>query len=134
MLQDFCRDWSGQELAGYNIVLEIERVNYANDDEIGGAITTGTVVHSSVYGRLQGEPPEMLLLAQGLETDRMFVLEIANHWDIRERDYARVTFPTDHSYYNVNLRIMGIVYSSFTGPRKYMLLTVTRDVRAHTIQ
>lgn len=121
-------------MAGYNLVLEIERVNYDPDDAVGGAILTGTVVHELVYGRLQGAVPEMILLAQGLETDRMFTLEIYRHWDIRERDFARVTFPIDHPYYNVDLRIMGVAYSNFTGPRKYMILTVTRDVRAHSKQ
>ena len=124
-------------MAGYNLVLDIERINYAADDVVGGAVTTGTVLHQSVYGRLQGNPPEQILLMQGLETDRTFRFLIRpGNLDIRERDLARVTFPQNHPYYNKDLRIVGVTYSNFLpdDPRNYMMIDVVRSVEAHRIQ
>ena len=124
-------------MLGFNLRFEIERTNWQSDDEVGGAVTSGTVVHAGIRGRLQGEPTEQVLLMQGLETDRVlrFTLQPGN-LDIRERDYARVTYPTNHPYYNVNLRIVSVTYSNLSpnDRRDYMIVDVTRSVRAHEIQ
>ena len=124
-------------MLGLNLLFDIVRINYQNDDEVGGAVTTGTVVHTGVRGRLQGTPPEQVLLMQGLEVNRTlrFTLQPGN-LDIRERDYARITYPTNHNYYNQDLRVVGVTFSNFSpnDPRDYMIVDVSRSLRSHTIQ
>lgn len=121
--------------AGLNLKFEIVRINYSDDDVVGGAVTTGTVVYTNVFGRLQGTQPDQILLSQGLETDRMFTIMLQRgDLDVRERDYIRVTHPYGHPYYQVDLRVLGVTYSNFVDPRKYLMLSVSRSVRAHSIQ
>lgn len=120
---------------GLNLRFAIERINYSDDDVVGGAVTTGTVVYNNIPGRLQGTQPDQILLSQGLETDRMFTVVLQpGTLDVRERDYVRVVFPANHPYYNVNLRVLGVTYSNLTDPRQYLMLSVSRSVRAHRIQ
>ncbi len=48
-------------IAGNNIKVRIWRINYMNDDPVGGAVVTGTIV-GSYPARLQANPEEQLLL------------------------------------------------------------------------
>lgn len=121
--------------AGMNIRFDIFRVNYGNDDEVGGAVITGTCQYHDILGRLQGEMPNQLLLQQGLETPRTFTATIfPGTLDIRERDEVWVSEPHDHVYYHQYFRVIGVTYSNFTSrdPRSYLLLSLTRSERAHS--
>lgn len=123
-------------LAGNNIRVRIWRTNYSSDDTVGGSVVTGTVV-GDYPARLQANPQEQLLLQQGLETERTFKVNIVpGYLDIRERDELEVIQPTDHVYYGQRFRIRGVSYSSLNkrDPRSYLMLTLTRDVRAHDRQ
>jgi hypothetical protein len=120
-------------LAGNNIKVRIWRTNYSSDDTVGGAIVTGTVV-GDYPARLQANPEEQLLLQQGLETERTFKINLVpGYLDVRERDEVEVIAPTDHVYYGQRFRVRGVSYSSLNkrDPRSYLMLTLTRDVRAH---
>jgi len=121
-------------IAGNNIKVRIFRINYVNDDIVGGAVVTGTVI-GDYPARLQANPEEQLLLQQGLETERTFKINIVpGYLDIRERDELMVIAPTDHVYYGKWFRVRGVSYSSLNkrDPRNYMMLTVSRSVRSHT--
>jgi hypothetical protein len=121
--------------AGANIRFDIFRVNYGSDDEVGGAVITGTLQYHDVQGRLKSEMPQQLLLQQGLETPRMFTATIfPGTLDVRERDEVWVSEPHDHVYYHQYFRVVGVNYSDFTprDPRNYLILSLTRSVRAHS--
>lgn len=125
--------------AGLNTKITIWRVSTSGqaDDAVGGAQPTGTVAHQNVLARIEANPEEQLLLQQGLETVRTFnAVIIPPNLDIRERDELEITEPTDHFYYGVRFRITGIRNSSHNprDPRGYMILSLTRSVRAHSIQ
>lgn len=120
-------------IAGNNIQIRIWRINYSNDDSVGGAVVTGTVV-GTYPARLQSNPEEQLIMQQGLETERTFKINLVpGYLDIRERDELEVSQPTDHPYYGKWFRVRGVSYSSLNkrDPRNYMMLTVSRSVRAH---
>jgi len=123
-------------LAGNNIKISLWRINYDDDNSVGGAVTTGTCL--GIYpARLQANPEEQLLLQQGLETERTFKLNLVpGYIDIRERDEIEVYAPTDHVYYGQRFRVRSVSYSSMNkrDPRNYMMITLTRDVRAHDRQ
>lgn len=107
------------------------------DDYVGGAVSSGTVYYQNVHACLQGDPPDQLLLAQGLETPRMFrITLIPGTLDIREHDQMVLTSPTDHVYYNKSFRVTGVTYSNLNprDRRNYMIVDVDRSVIAHSVQ
>lgn len=125
--------------AGLNTKVTIWRVSTSGqaDDSVGGAQPTGTVAHQNVLARIEANPEEQLLLQQGLETARTFnAVLVPGTLDIRERDELEITQPDDHIYYGVRFRIVGIRYSSHNrrDPRNYIMLSLTRSVRAHAVQ
>ena len=123
--------------AGYNIRANIYRINWGTDDVVGGAVTTGTLQYQNVYARFQAQPEEQLILQQGLETVRTFTCNvIPGTLDIRERDEFEVSKPTDHIYYGQRFRITNVRYTDLNkrDPRNYLMLSLSRDVRAHDNQ
>jgi len=121
-------------IAGTNLRFDVWRVNYGNDDEVGGAVITGTCVYPDVMGRAQVEEPSQLLLQQGLETPLIITLTVVpGTLDIRERDMIYFSEPHDYIYYHQYFRVVGSRPSSFMprDPRNYMILTVTRSKNAH---
>jgi len=112
-------------------------MNYSDDDVVGGAVTTGTIVYQHIGLNMQEMPVEQLLLQQGLETQKSFRGTIApGNLDIRVKDEMEVTSPYNHPYCNEMFRIINIRHSSFVpdDPRSYIMLTMVRSVRAHTQQ
>jgi len=125
-------------IAGLNCRIDIYRINYGNDDVVGGAMITGTLQFSDVQARVQADPLEPLLVQQqGMQALRTFTANIIpGTLDIRERDELEVSQPTDHVYYGDRFRIIEVRHSDHNkrDPRNYMMLQMTRSVRAHSQQ
>lgn len=124
-------------VAGLNVRFNVVRYTEMADDYVGGASLSGTVQYTDVMGRLEGTPTDQLLLAQGLETNRIFrVVAVPGTLDVREHDQLVLTFPTDHPYYNKAFRVIGMTHSNFTprDRRDYLIIDVSRDVIAHSLQ
>lgn len=123
--------------AGSNCRVDIYRIGWGTDDLVGGAVTTGTLQYQNVYCRFQANPEEQLILQQGLETVRTYsAVIIPGTLDIRERDEVEVAQPTDHQYYGDRFRVVGMRFADFPprDPRNYIMLQLTRSVRAHNNQ
>jgi len=124
-------------MAGYNIRVDIWRMATDSDDEVGGAMITGSVVYSGIQAFMQEQSTEMLLEQQGLPTLSIFnVTLIPGTLIIYERDEIEITKPLDHPLYGKRFRIMNHRYSSNNprDPRNYILLHVTRSDRMHQQQ
>lgn len=124
-------------VAGATSRVRIWRIDWDDDDEVGGAMITGTVAHVNVEARIESNPEEQVLLQQGLQTLRTFnALIVPGSLDVRERDELEVTAPAHHPYYGVRFRIVGVQYSSMDryNPNNYMRLAMVRDVRSHALQ
>lgn len=121
--------------AGLNTQIRIWRINYVSgDDEVGGAIITGTVAHEHVIGRVEANPEDQLLLQQGLETVRTFnALIVPGTLDVHERDELEIIAPDHHPYYAVRFRIVGVQFSSMDryNPNAYMRLSMIQEVTSH---
>ena len=120
-----------------NTRVQIIRINYGSDDAVGGAMITGTVLHSNVHARIEANPEDQLLLQQGLETIRTFnALIVPGSLDVRERDELEIFAPSHHPYYGVRFRIVGVQFSSMDkyNPNNYMRLSMTRSVKSHANQ
>lgn len=123
--------------AGFNVWLNVWRYTYGNDDAVGGAMPTGTVVYSHIPARFQANPEEQLLLQQGLETQRTFKATLGpGTLNIQERDEVELTHPFDHHYFGVHFRVVGVSYSDHNprDPRNYLMLTLMRSVKSHANQ
>lgn len=124
-------------VAGGNIQVQIWRMAERDDDYVGGASISGTVVYQNLMSRMQAQEENQLVMQQGLETVRLFRFTIVpGNLDIRERDELEVTAPYDYPYYGDRFRILSVRYSDHTprDPRHYMLLLANRSVRAHNQQ
>jgi uncharacterized membrane protein len=124
-------------VAGLNTRVRIWRMEDIDDDDVGGAVISGTVAYTDIRARIEANPQEQLLLQQGLETERTFnALIVPGTYDIRERDELEVTAPSTHPYYSARFRIVGIQFSSMdaSNPNNYARLTMTRSVRSHAVQ
>lgn len=123
--------------AGLTARFNIYRMESTTDDEVGGAQVTGTLVYSRIPGSLMENPPDQLLLQQGVETRKSFgiVLERGTA-EILERDEAEIVAPYNHEYLNDRFRLIGIQYQSFhpSDGRKYLVCSATRSQVAHVNQ
>lgn len=122
--------------AGLNIKATFWRI-VANNDEVGGAVLTGSAVYQNIPVRIQANMPEQLLLQQGLSTPRLYtVTAYPASMDIRERDEMEITFPSNHKYVNDRFRIVGVNETNFhpSDGRGYLLLSVMREERSHANQ
>ena|SRR3990167_6105925 len=120
--------------AGQNIRANVWRISQSDDDAVGGSVITGTLQYVNIPFRMQQKPEEQLLLQQGLETTKIFTgIVVPGTLDIQERDEIQISKPLDHQFYGTRFRIISVRFSDFTprDPRGYIMLTLTRSVRAH---
>ena len=118
--------------AGLNLIGNIWRFSDVTDDEVGGAVPTGTILYSNVYGRISAKKPTQALLEQGLETPEIFTaVLLPGNIKIQPNDQYEVTSPPISSYYQKRFVIIGIQFSSMTDPRQYLLVTMRRFEIAH---
>ena len=123
--------------AGTNLRCVIYRYTEGEDDIVGGATVTGTVVYADIPLRLEEQPVQQLLLQQGLETEKIFdAIVTPGTLVIKERDELEVTFPIEDVRYGNRYRIINSRPAAFNtrDPRSYISLTLKRSERAHTIQ
>jgi hypothetical protein len=93
--------------------VDVIQINYSSDDNIGGAVTTGTTVYSSLPGVLTLRRPSQQSLEAGLETNDIYDFTCTarfyrNRVTIYERDEILVTWPLDHALYNLRFRVTGV--------------------------
>ena len=123
--------------AGMYIQVQIWRMaSMPDDDYVGGASISGSVVYTGIQARMSAMEEEQLVLQQGLETKRVFRFTLAGSYTIWERDEIEVTAPCNHPYANSKFRIISVRYSDYVpgDPRDYMILLANRSVRAHSQQ
>lgn len=99
--------------AGLVHVCRLIRFNYPNDDSVGGAVPSGTVVYENLTIRIKSEKPTMALLEQGLQTPTIFSgLLFAGNITIEHNDQIEVTAPPVGFFYGKKFRVLGVQRSS----------------------
>lgn len=123
--------------AGLNLKATIWRMLYMPDDNVGGAVLSGTNIYIDVPIRIENMMQDQLLLQQGLETIKTSkgVLHSAK-LDIRERDELEITWPPNHPHYGDRYRVIGIQDTNFhsSDHRGYLVIDLERSERAHAQQ
>lgn len=121
--------------AGYNLQIKVTRYTYGPDDEVGGAMPTGTVIYTNIEARTHTLSPTQAFLDQGIETERVFrVMCRPASLIIYNRDEVTITKPVNHKLYNKPFTVMGEpIETNFhpSDPRGYLLLNLARSERAH---
>ena len=114
--------------AGMDVQTTIIRMNQVADDDVGGAVLTGTAVYECVATTLQEMPPSMLLLQQGIETKKMGrALVRPATMIIVERDEWLITAPSYHPYLDTRWRIIKVNYPQMPISRKISLIQLTLE-------
>ena len=123
--------------AGLVVQGKIVRFSTPSDDDVGGALVSGTVVYQGIQCRLIPQRPSSLLLEQGVEVEGLYLLETRPPtMDIRERDEFELTFPAYHPEYGHRFRIIGVQRTSMhpADSRGFLNLTMSRKRFAHADQ
>lgn len=118
-----------------NARAKIWRITFGEDDAVGGAQPTGTVVYENIPTRFETMQRNQMFLQQGLETlGTHSALVVPVNLDIYERDEYEIQYPTNHPYFGQRFRIVNIVRADFnvSDPRNYIVLEMTRSTRAHS--
>lgn len=106
------------------------------DDEVGGAVPSGTVLYEGVQIRIQNSPNSLDLQIQGYETSKLYsaIMYPKPYMTISEKkNYFQVTSPPNSVHYNDMFRILNVQETSMhpADPRRYLILTLERSERAH---
>lgn len=119
--------------AGLNVSGNILRFSAtSNDDVVGGAVPSGTVIYSPVFARIKAEEPTLALLEQGLETPEIFTSLMAPGTIVlQHNDQYEVTSPPASPHYGKRFVIIGVQPSDLTDRRKYIRVTMRRIEQAH---
>lgn len=120
-------------VAGLNVKIDVWHMANQADDDVGGAMLTGTVFMQDLEARLSPRRPSQLMLEQGLETERIFDLIVAGHSvTVRERDEIEVVWPLDHPLCANRFRVVGVQYPSRRAKYGPLQFTLSRIERSRT--
>ncbi len=101
-------------MQGLNVRFDIIRLSYI-DDDIGGAVETGTFVARSVPGRIQVLPPSTQTLEVGIESPTIadiFLRPRPGTLTINANDQIVLVLPLNHINFDQRWRIEGQIRSS----------------------
>lgn len=105
----------------------------SNNDTIGGAVPTGTILYTPVFSRIASAKPTLALLEQGLETPEIFTAELSyfpysptGTFDVQHNDQYEVTAPQVSSFYQKRFVIIGIQHTSYNDARRFLRVTMRR--------
>jgi hypothetical protein len=114
-------------VAGLNLNGVVWRLVSNQDDEIGGAVPTGTIIYINVSSRISANKATQALLEQGLEVPETFTAVLfPGNISIRINDQYQVTSPAISTYYQKKFVIINIQPSSMMDSRQYLLVTLRR--------
>lgn len=126
-------------VAGMNITGRIWRYTAdRNDDDIGGAVPTGTVLYDNIFSRIYTDRPTQVLLEQGLQTSEIFnayftypPFSVTGAYDVRQNDQYEVTWPPISPFYGLKFVIIGVQYPTFMDARHHLRVKLRREVDAN---
>ena len=127
-------------IAGLNLKGRVWRFTAKNnDDSVGGAVPTGTVMYEPVWSRIRSEKPTLALLEQGLETPELFTATLSytaysptGAFDVLHNDQYEVTHPPISIHYGKRFVIIGIRPVSYNDDRRFLQVTLRREETANS--
>jgi hypothetical protein len=130
-------------VAGLNLSCAVWRWTDVTDDDVGGAVPSGTMVYQNVQARRIDHLvhirriPVLEADQQGLESGRynLFELQPAT-MDVKENDEIQITNPPNNWDYLKYFRVISVMREGYhpNDSRGILLVSCRRSVRAHGIQ
>lgn len=117
--------------AGFNLVCNIWRFT-TNDDAVGGALPSGTVIYPNAELRMSSMKPTQALLEQGLETPHLYMACISptyiptGTFELFANYQVEIINPPISEHYHKFFVIIGPRPASMSDPRKYWMATLRR--------
>lgn len=111
------------------------RYTYVADDDVGGALPTGTILKENVFARIEQLKSTQVLLEQGLEIPEMFqgyLYYTGDPLDIQNNDQLEIYHPPISPFYNKRFRVVGYRHSSHTDARRFVEVTLKRHETTRT--
>lgn len=121
--------------AGLTAQMRIWRMTNVADDDVGGALISGTAAYDCVACRFTPLRASQMLLEQGLETERLgTIITRPDTILIYERDVIEITAPTFHPNYGQRFRVLDVERTGLHAAdrRGFLHLTVSRFDRARS--
>lgn len=100
------------------------------DDDIGGAMPSGTCIATGVDVRIEENSVPLLLAAQGIEADKTYSLMML--WPVsgvQFQDVLVITHPPEHFLLNAELKVVDVSHDSLTNKNRGHIELVLRRVR-----
>lgn len=122
-------------VAGLNLQIDVWRMTVNADDDVGGALVTGTVAYHNLYAGISPQRPNQQMTQAGLETEAIYDLTCKLQGiTLWERDEVEVVHPTGHPYYGLRFRIVGVQPSRRRPFHGHQHCTISRIRRSRSQQ
>ena len=128
-------------VAGLNLCARIWDYQYdlgSADDEVGGAVPSGTVLQENLEMRIASQKPVQALLDQGIESGDMYTGVIANYTiDVLNNHEIEIIAPANSPYFGKFFRVIGNPRRASSNPsdsRGFLLVSLRRVEKSRTIQ
>lgn len=124
-------------MEGLVVVFDVWRITF-QDDDVGGAEATGTVVAESVRGMMNVMLPSQQSLEQGFEAPRIADVLLrpqAGTLTVLERDQLEIVGPADQPYIDTRWRVVGVQEPTGMHPKnrqRFMKMRITRIDRSRS--
>lgn len=115
--------------AGLNVIVKVWRFSYPQDDVVGGAQPSGTVIYEGIRCRLQDSAPIAAFIMEGLQTKKIVQgVLVPGTLSVREYDQIEVTSPPNHHYFGERFRVDALQRENYhpADKRGVLLVTLTR--------
>lgn len=117
-------------VAGMRLRVTVHSITQGADDDVGGAVHTGTVGIRSIPATVEYLKPSLLLIEQGIETKRMArVMVQPGSLTIFERDELEIVGPPGHEDIGKFFRVEAVGRTGFSpndSRGRHLLLTCER--------
>ena len=125
-------------VAGFRMKVRLVNVNQGADDEVGGAVLTGTTQNKIIPATIQYMQPSLILLEQGAEVKRLArVLVQPGSLTIFEKDEIEVVGPQQHEDVGKRFRVESVDRTGLSPndrSRRTLVLTCERIEEGRTTQ
>lgn len=123
-------------MQGLTVVFDLHRITW-QDDDVGGAVQTGTVLGSNLRGIINVRNPSQLALEQGLETPVLADVIIRGcppSITIIESDQVEIVAPSNHPFFGERWRVEGVSNTPMhpSNRRTFVKLLVSRAERSRS--
>ena len=122
--------------AGLILTGKIWVFTFTDDDEVGGAQPSGSVIYEGVQVRIENAKNSLALNIQGFETSKYFSAILYPRPDMvlsERKHFLQITSPPNSRHYLDMFRIINIQESNFhpSDPRRYLYLNLERSELGH---